>query len=371
MTTPLRYGLIGCGSFGRFCLETYQQMRELECVAVADAAGELARKTALEHGVEFTATPEELLARPDIDIVHIATPPSTHFALGIAALEAGKHVLCEKPLALTNADAGQMISVARDHQHILAVNLIMRYNPLCKAVKDLVAGGLLGDPLFAEFINAAQDETLPVEHWFWDPSQSGGIFIEHGVHFFDLFEWWFGPGTVLSANQLTRPGSEIIDQVLCNVKYGEGTLASFYHGFHQMRRRDRQHWRIIFETGTLVMAGWVPLSLELDLHVSEAALAELERILPSAKVEIQERYAASQRNACSRHRAREISVHALVTAESPYPKMELYRHMLRSLMNDQLQAIADAGWRRQVDESNGESSLAYAVRAQAMADGEA
>jgi predicted dehydrogenase len=368
MNAPLGYGLIGCGGFGRFCLEAYRQIDELTCLAVADNDPELARATAAEFGVDFEPSAEALLAREDIGIVHLATPPFTHASLAFQALEAGKHVLCEKPLALGVEDAEAMISLARERGLLLAVNLIMRYNPLCRAVKHLVERRLLGEPIFASFINAAQDETLGPAHWFWDRSKSGGIFIEHGVHFFDLFEWWFGPGQVLSAHQIARSGSGIIEQVQCCVRYGETILGSFYHGFHQMRSRDQQGWEIIFETGTLRMSGWLPTELQLDLHGTEDTLSELASLFPGARIEVAESFSGEARSAISRHQPRQVALHARLSAGAGLPKMELYGEVLRALMRDQLLAIADPGHLRIISESNGLSSLAYAVAAQAAAD---
>ena len=108
----------------------------------------------------------------------------------MAALEAGKHVICEKPLALTVAQADEMIAAARRNGRLLIANLMQRYNPLFDAVRKLIRSGVLGDFLHGTFENYASDENLPADHWFWDRSKSGGIFVEHGVHFFDLFDGW-------------------------------------------------------------------------------------------------------------------------------------------------------------------------------------
>lgn len=366
MNSPPGYGLIGCGGFGRFCLAEYQKMDELRCVAVADLNLDLAEATAAQADIECCPTPESLLVRPDIDIVHLATPPFTHAPLALLALQAGKHVLCEKPLALTLEDAREMASIARKSQRLLAVNLIMRYNPLCLAIKRIVERGILGAPLFASLTNAAQDETLGSAHWFWNPDKSGGIFIEHGVHFFDLFEWWFGEGVLLSAHEVVRPGTDFVDQVQCTVRYG-GTLGTFYHGFHQMLRRDRQHWQIIFETGTLTMSEWVPTRLDLDFHGTDATLGDLQEILPHAEIKVLERYTEDGRMAASRHQKRDITIHATLSATAGLPKMELYGEIIRALMADQLRAISDPQHLRTISESNGVSSLAYAARAQEMA----
>src|SRR6201999_2560602 len=131
-----------------------------------------------------------------VDIVYIATPPFLHFDQARQALEAGKHVICEKPLALTTSQADELISIAHRKQRLLVANLMQRYNPLFNLVGQLIERKLLGELLHGYFENYASDENLPPEHWFWDPTKSGGIFIEHGVHFFDMFAGWLGAGEV-------------------------------------------------------------------------------------------------------------------------------------------------------------------------------
>ena len=103
------YGLIGCGAFGRFCLGAISRMPDVQPIAVADVVKASADALAGEFGLAGYADAAELFARDDVDVVHVATPPSTHHDLALRALRAGKHVLCEKPLALTVADGEEMI----------------------------------------------------------------------------------------------------------------------------------------------------------------------------------------------------------------------------------------------------------------------
>jgi predicted dehydrogenase len=368
MNESLRYALIGCGGFGRFCLAHYRSLEGLELVAVTDVSPVLARQVAEDFNLEQVGSTQELIARPDIDLIHLATPPGTHYELAHAALEAGKHVLCEKPLTLKTEEAARLIGLAKSKGLVLAVNLIMRYNPLNQAVRSIAVGEVLGKSIFASLINLAQDEVLPPEHWFWDPARSGAIFIEHGVHFFDLFEWWFGEGRVVSAEQVRRPGADLVDQVHCAVRYREMVLGTFYHGFHQMLRQDRQDWEVVFEKGVIRMNGWVPTHLEADVFLSHAELEALTALLPGSDVRILEQYHGEFRQGSSRHRPRYVEVHALVTCSPPLTKDELYGTMLRELLSDQLKAIRSASHQRIVTETNGISSLKCAVEAQAMAD---
>jgi predicted dehydrogenase len=92
---------------------------------------------------------------------------------------------------------------------------MQRYNPLFSIVGDIVKEKLLGEFLHGFFENYASDENLGPDHWFWDEEKSGGIFIEHAVHFFDLFSGWLGKGEIIHSGQWQRSGTkrQIIDRV--------------------------------------------------------------------------------------------------------------------------------------------------------------
>ena len=169
---------------------------------------EAARAAALRFGIPDIEDVDKLLARDDIDLIYIATPPFLHYPQAMAALEAGKHVICEKPLAMTVDQADDMVGEARKHDRLLLANLMQRYNPVYDAVSRLIQSKSLGEPLHGYFENYASDENLPPDHWFWDRSKSGGIFIEHGVHFFDMFAGWLGARRrSCAAERGLRPGS--------------------------------------------------------------------------------------------------------------------------------------------------------------------
>lgn len=363
MEGPVGYGMIGCGLFGQFCLEEYQSLESVRPLAVADANAELARRVG-ERFSMAACSPEELLARPDVEIVHLATPPGTHRDLTLAALAAGKHVLCEKPLATSVADAQEMIAAARSAGRLLAVNLMMRYNPLTLAVEQILRAGLLGEPLRALFENYATDEPLPPEHWFWNRRISGGIFIEHSVHFFDLFESWLGPGKVLSARQLRRPGTaDIVDQVECAAQYGYGVLANFYHGFHQSRRMDRQEFRIVTERGQLSLFEWMPTRLRIDATLLDREVSAVAAYLRDPRIDRVQGTEEIGRAVYSHHKHYEVDGRFVIEADAGLPKMKLYGAALRGLLDDQAKAIRDGSHRRRIDESNGLRSLEMAVTA--------
>src|SRR5262249_13313426 len=213
-------------------------------------------------------------------VVSIATPPFLHHPQAMAALEAGKHVIVEKPLALTVGQAAELIAVARRRDRLLVANLMQRYNPLFDAVRRLVEARALGEVLHGSFENYASDENLPARHWFWDRGKSGGIFVEHGVHFFDLFAGWLGPGRVEAAQIGARPGAAIEEHAHATVRYGGEAMTNFYHGFHQAGRMDRQELRPLFERGGVTLSDWVPSPARIHGVVAERESREPGHVFP-------------------------------------------------------------------------------------------
>ena len=195
--TPLRIGALGAGGFGLFALQQFLQTPNAQLLAMAGTHREAALAMMRRFGVSDVVEESALLANPEVDLVYIATPPFLHYRQARAALLAGKHVICEKPLALTVAEADELVVLARQNGRLCIANLMQRYNPLFESVRQLIASRALGEFLHGSFENFASDEGLSLEHWFWDREKSGGIFIEHGVHFFDLFSGWLGEGTVV------------------------------------------------------------------------------------------------------------------------------------------------------------------------------
>jgi predicted dehydrogenase len=368
---PFGYGLIGAGSFGQFCLEQYRQMNDVKIIAIADANRDAAAEAAEKQGVEAAGV-DEMLARDDVDLVHIATPPFTHRDLAVRALQHGKHVLCEKPLAVTADDAEAMIAEAGRAKRLLAVNLIMRYNPICEAVRLVMSERLLGQPLHGFFENYAKDEQLSPDHWFWDRGKSGGIFVEHGVHFFDLFESWLGRGEVVAAQQVTRPGKGFVEQVQATIRYtagdGGSVYVNHYHGFTQTQRMDRQEMRVLCERGSIRLHEWVPTSLEIDAMLPRDAVDRLLEVLPDARIVAEDTFEGDARKVLARHKRYEADGRYKITATSGMDKPSLYGHVVRALLTDQIAVTRDATHQRRISETNGYESLLTAIRAQALAD---
>src|SRR3954447_8154882 len=133
----IRLGAIGCGGFGLFALQHFTQVPGIRLVGMAGTHRPAALAAAARFGVENVDDLGELLRREDVDVVYIATPPFLHHPQAMAALEAGKHVVFEKPLAITFGKADELIAASRQRDRLLIANLMQRYNPLIDAVTRL------------------------------------------------------------------------------------------------------------------------------------------------------------------------------------------------------------------------------------------
>ncbi len=363
----VRLGVIGCGGFGLFALQQFTQVPGVALVGMAGTHRPASLAAAARFGVENVEEVSELLRRDDVDAVYIATPPFLHFRQAMQALEAGKHVIVEKPLALTVAEADALMTVAQQRDRLLVTNLMQRYNRLFDAVRRLVETRVLGEVLHGSFENYASDENLPADHWFWDRSKSGGLFIEHGVHFFDLFTGWLGAGRVEAAQVGLRPGTAIEEHAHATVRYGNTALVNFYHGFHQAGRMDRQELRLVFERGDVTLFDWVPTRARIHALVDERQTRELCDLLPGARLDVVASYGGHDR-AC-RGRGKDIDAYQVIDLSfgDGQAKAPLYGQLLRSMIHDQVAWLRDRKHRRVVTEANGRESLAMACAADALA----
>jgi len=144
----IRVGVLGAGTWAKVAhLPGYKRDNRCELVAIADPVVERAREFAAEFGIPHVYdTHSELIARADIDLVDVCTPSSTHFELSWAALEAGKHVLCEKPVAFDYRETRRAAEFARSKGLKTKLGFTFRYSPAMQYMKTLIDEGFVGTP---------------------------------------------------------------------------------------------------------------------------------------------------------------------------------------------------------------------------------
>lgn len=364
----INFAVIGAGGFARFAVAQFVKRPGARLVGVYDTDPGRVRSMAAEHpGIKACASFDELISDAAVDLVYIGSPPFLHHEQSLAALEAGKHVICEKPAAIRLEDAEQVRRRAEAKGLLFVVNLMQRYNPLFAAVKALIDEQLLGAFLHGSFENYASDETLPPHHWFWDDSKAGGIFIEHGVHFFDMFEGWLGAGEVVAAQRLSRPGRPgIWDIAQCEIVYANNAPVHFFHGFNQPKILDRQEMRLQFERGDVTLHEWVPNRLVMRAVCTAAEAGRLEALFPSATITTLDSWESLQK-AQGRFKPIQYDRSIRLDTGEIASKTALYEGLVRAMFDDQLDWLVDLTHRRAIDSTNAVASLAAAAEADRIA----
>ena len=247
-------------------------------MAVADLDPARAEALAATHRVAACA-PDLLLEDPRVAVVAVATPPASHAGLALAALRAGRHVFCEKPLATRLGDATALLAAStRAGGPRLTVDYVLRRNPLY-ALLGRLQQAVLPPPRRFALENLASDERLGPDHWFWDREVSGGIAVEHGVHFFDAAAWLLGsqPERV-QALEATRPDGRV-DTVLAAAGHPGGATASYAHSFARPDRSESVWTTLDWgEAASGRLYGWIPVELELDVRTDGPGLAAAQAL---------------------------------------------------------------------------------------------
>lgn len=258
LQAPLHVAIIGYGRFGKFVAESLAPSEQVKIVAAVDPTISPGDVSA---GVRVLTSADEVWHDKTINAVHIATTPDLHAKLALTALAAGKHVVIEKPLSLTPTQGQEVIAAARQQRRVVAVNYIMRHNPILAATRQLIAATLFGRLHWLQLENIAT-KVVPPDHWFWNMHQSGGILLEHGVHFFDAAAWMLETSiTDVSGTVFMRDGKNTESRA--TVCYANGTVGDFYHAFITDRSIERTRWLLVWEHAQLEINGWIPLAAHL------------------------------------------------------------------------------------------------------------
>ncbi len=190
MSKRLRIGIIGCGGIanGKH-MPSIKAVDRADMVAFCDLVRERAEKAAKEYGTpdaKVYTDYKEMLKDPTIDVVHVLTPNRSHAELTIDALHAGKHVMCEKPMAKTAADARRMVEAAKETGKKLTIGYQHRHKPESRFLKSVIERGDLGDIYYAKALAIRRRGTPNWGVFLNEYEQGGGPLIDIGTHSLDL-----------------------------------------------------------------------------------------------------------------------------------------------------------------------------------------
>jgi predicted dehydrogenase len=259
-TEPVRAGIYGAGAFGCFLATSLANSPALRVAAVASRRHTSAQRLAARlPGLQACQHYDSLLGRADIECIIVATPPADHAADAAKALEAGKHVLVEKPYAASESQALELAAKARRSALQSGVDFPMPYTAIVRSLVSLARSRACGRVQYVSVENVASCEGLDAGHWFWDREKSGGIFIEHGVHFFDWCGSLLERPQRVQAWTATQGSRE--NRVFAAVSYSGRQLASYYHAFVARPDTERTRVTVVFEEVDALVDGWMPCKL--------------------------------------------------------------------------------------------------------------
>ncbi len=238
---PLRFGIIGFGSFAeRAIAPAIRETPGVELQAIQKRSLDAARNKAREHGIPlFFSTAEELAAHPDVDAVFIVSANASHCAETSAAARAGKHVLVEKPMAMTVPEAEQMIDVCARNKVRLMVGHMIRFSPLVLRMREVIRSGILGKLVFvrADFV---YDGRLSHRVWLRDRGiAGGGPVFDVGVHCLDTLRFILDD-EVRSVHAVLDPlptQSQTEETALLGLQFSRGTTGSILCSYAAPVRR--------------------------------------------------------------------------------------------------------------------------------------
>jgi predicted dehydrogenase len=235
----LRVGLIGCGGIAASAhVPALLQLRSMvEVPMVSDIRPQAAESIAQTLGCDWSVDYRALLDDASIDAVLICTPEFAHAEQAVAAAQAGKHILCEKPMARTLAQADAMLQAAERAGVRLMIAHSRRFTPRYQRAHELVESGAVGTPvLVRENERRAQSSRVAQPGWRPDPAKrstwyaqadySLGTILHIGVHEMDLFRWFAGADatSVYMEARVTGPEQEVPDTVVIQVRFANDAL---------------------------------------------------------------------------------------------------------------------------------------------------
>ena len=235
MNQALRWGLIGASTIAAQHMIGAMRANGGQVVAVMSASADRAKAFAAAHGIaRASADLAAFVADPEIDAVYISTTNELHRDQLLAAARAGKHVLCEKPLALTLADARAMVAACRERGLIMGVNHHLRNAATHRAMREAIKQGRIGRPLFARVFHAVY---LPpnLQGWRIDrPQAGGGVTLDITVHDADTLRFVLDDEP-LAVSAMTSNGgmghAGLEDGVMGVLRFSSGLIAQFHDAF--------------------------------------------------------------------------------------------------------------------------------------------
>lgn len=257
MNNTLGTAIIGCGSISPLHARAIAEVEDARLLAVVDNNPLLAAQAAQDYGCEGLTDYRELLKRPDIDIIHLCTPHYLHAQMAVELLNAGKHVLTEKPMAQDLPSARFMLEAAGTARGQLGVVFQNRYNDPSVQIKETIDSGNLGDLLCMKGIVTwtRSEDYYSNSSWRgrW-ATEGGGVLINQTIHTLDLLQWFGGEVSSVQGSVTTDVLNNVIeveDSAHACITFKNKVRGLFY-GTNAYLVNSPVELELVFQQGTLL-----------------------------------------------------------------------------------------------------------------------
>jgi len=270
----LRVGVVGAGLIAGCHVRAYAATASIDVVAIADPRDSKAERLAASVGATACVDLDDVLAL-GVDVVSVCTPPASHAELTVRALEAGRHVLCEKPLSVKLGDARQIVQAAEASDRLTMIGHVSRFEPDHRAAKDVVEAGQVGDVVMMTHSMTTSLPGWSEDGWLARPEESGGPLLDLAVHSFDYLAWIIGsPAVRVHAVASDSPAGPSTYAV-ATVRYANGALGQVEASWaHPATRGFKAAVEI---TGTEGRVSWDYDSINGGaIHLDDGAVAWLD-----------------------------------------------------------------------------------------------
>jgi predicted dehydrogenase len=269
----MRIGIVGAGLMGTWHAARLRQLVHdrpgwIELAGFYDVSTEAAAKAVAEYGGASFDSLERLL--DTLDVIIVSTPTPYHKEPILAAASAGKHIICEKPLARHLGDAQEMVAVCRDAGVRLFVGQVVRFFGQFSRAKATLDSGALGRPGVIRTVRGGGPPDPARRSWFADFHQSGGVIMDVSIHDLDFVRWCFGDVERVFARGLTFAGVEPYDHALITLRFKNGAIGHIEGSWAYPPGRFRTRFEIVGDRGLMEWDSTHPAPLTVTLRPEDS-----------------------------------------------------------------------------------------------------
>lgn len=248
----VKVAIIGAGFIGEIHAECYKKIKNSELVAIVDKVEKKRNKLANKLNIRGYENIDRLFENEEIECIDICVPSYLHLKILKKAAQAGKHIFCEKPLALTLDDADEMVNLVNENNVRAFVGHVSRFSPEYIKTREIIKKGIIGKPLYGSFKRLAPTPFWFEKDWGFNEKYSGGVTVDLQIHDLDMLIWYFGKPNIIKSQGLYDAKMGGFKHISTAIEFNNGSCGlaetgwAFVKGFPSTRE-----FRILCEKGAI------------------------------------------------------------------------------------------------------------------------